>query len=42
MNRVRQPRPLVVLGLNAGMGTTAGSDELVEIPTSAERPHRTS
>jgi len=29
MNRVRQPRPLVVLGLNVWMGTAAGSDELV-------------
>ena len=29
MNRVRQPRTLVVLGLNAGMGTAAGADELV-------------
>ena len=33
MNRVRQPRPLVVLGLNVWMGTAAGADELVEIPT---------
>ena len=41
MNRVHQPRTLVVLGLNAGMGTAAGADELVEIPTDAERPHRT-
>jgi hypothetical protein len=40
MNRVRQPRPLIVLGLNVWMGTAAGADELVEIPTSAERPHR--
>ena len=41
INRVRQPRTLVTLGLNAGMGTAAGADELVEIPTSAQRPHRT-
>ena len=27
MNRVRQPRPLVVLGLNAWMGTAAQADE---------------
>ena len=40
MNRVRQPRTLFVLGLNAEMGTAAGADELVEIPTGAERPHR--
>ena len=33
MNRVFQPRPLVVLGLNVWMGTAAGADELVEIPT---------
>ena len=33
MNRVYQPRTLLVLGLNAGMGTAAGADELVEIPT---------
>ena len=32
MNRVLQPRPLVVLGLNVWMGTAAGADELVEIP----------
>jgi hypothetical protein len=32
MNRVRQPRPLIVLGLNVWMGTAAGADELVEIP----------
>ena len=32
MNRVHQPRTLVVLGLNAGMGTATGADELVEIP----------
>ena len=35
MNRVRQPRTLFVLGLNAQMGTTAGADELVEVPTDA-------
>jgi len=35
MNRVLQPRPLFVLGLNVGMGTAAGADELVEIPTDA-------
>ena len=29
MNRVRQPHTLLVLGLNAEMGTTAGADELV-------------
>ena len=36
MNRVRQPRTLVVLGLNAWMGTAAGADELVDqcFPTS--------
>ena len=28
MNSVHQPRTLVVLGLNAGMGTAAGADEL--------------
>ena len=33
MNRVRQPRTLLVLGHNAGMCTAAGADELVEIPT---------
>ena len=38
MNRVHQPRTLVVLGPNAGMGTAAGADELAEIPTDAERP----
>ena len=32
MNRVLQPRPLVVLGLNVWMGTAAGADELVEVP----------
>ena len=35
MNRVRQPRPLVVLGLNVWMGTAAGADELLEISTDA-------
>ena len=29
MNRVHQPRTLVVLGLNAGMGTAAEANELV-------------
>ena len=29
MNRILQPRPLVVLGLNVWMGTAAGADELV-------------
>ena len=38
MNRVHQPRTLVVLGLNAGMGTAAGADELVEILTDVEHP----
>ena len=32
MNRVLQPHPLVVLGLNVWMGTAAGADELVEAP----------
>jgi len=32
MNRVLQPRPLVVLGLNVWMGTAAGADDLVEVP----------
>jgi len=32
MNIVHQPRTLLVRGLNAGMGTAAGADELVEIP----------
>jgi hypothetical protein len=32
MNRVLQPRPLVVLGLNVWMGTAAGADEPVEVP----------
>ena len=32
MNRVLQPRPSVVLGLNVWMGTAAGADELVEVP----------
>ena len=35
MNRVHQPRPLVVLGLNVWMGTAAGADELVKIPRDA-------
>ena len=41
MNRVHQPRPLVVLGLNVGMGTAAGADELVEIPYIRNRLTRT-
>ena len=32
MNRVLQPRPLVVRGLNVWMGTAAGADELVDVP----------
>ena len=32
MHRVRQPHTLVVLGLNAEMGTAAGADELGEVP----------
>ena len=36
MNRVQQPRKLLVRGLNAGMGTAAGADELVEILTDVE------
>ena len=28
MNRVLQPRPLVVLGLNVWMGTAAGADAI--------------
>ena len=35
LNIVHQPRTLLVRGLNAGMGTAAGADELVEIPTDA-------
>ena len=30
MNQVHQPRTLLVRGLNAGMRTAAGADELVE------------
>ena len=33
MNRVLQPRPLVVLGLNVWMGTAAGADELGRLTT---------
>ena len=33
MNIVLQPRPLLVLGLNVWMGTDAGADELVEVPS---------
>ena len=40
MNRVHQPRTLLVLGLNAGMGTAAGADELVEIPLERKDTHR--
>jgi len=36
MNRVRQPRTLFVLGLNAQMGTTAGADELAQIDSRFE------
>jgi len=38
MNRVLQPRPLVVLGLNVWMGTAAEADELVEVPYREFRP----
>jgi len=38
MNRVQQPRTLLVHGPNAEMSTAAGADELVEIPTDAHRP----
>ena len=38
MDRVLQPRPLVVLGLNVWMGTAAGADELVEVPYRKSRP----
>ena len=38
MNRVLQPRPLFVLGLNVWMGTAAGADELVEVPYREFRP----
>ena len=38
MNRVQQPRMLLVLELNAGMSTAAGADELVEILTDVEHP----
>ena len=41
MNRVLQPRPLVVLGLNVWMGTAAGADELVEVPYREFRPSST-
>ena len=33
LNIVLQPRPLVVLGLNVWMGTAAGADELVKVPS---------
>ena len=32
MNRVQQPRTLFVLGLDAGMSTAAGADELERPP----------
>ena len=32
MNRLQQPRTLLVLELNAGMSTAAGADELLEVP----------
>ena len=38
MNRVHSPRTMLVLGLNAGMGTASGADELVEIPPDAFEP----
>ena len=38
MNKVQQPRTLPVLGLNAGMITAAGADELVEILTDVKHP----
>ena len=38
MSRVQQPRTLLVLGLNAGMSTAAGADELVEVPYREFRP----
>ena len=41
MNRVHQPLTLVVLGRNAGMGTAAGADELVEIPYRCNQLTRT-
>jgi len=34
MNRVQQPRTLLVLGLNAEMSTAAGADELPAVPWS--------
>ena len=40
MNRVLQPHPLLVLGLNVWMGTAAGADGLVEIPTDARKNER--
>ena len=39
MNRVLQPRPLVVLGLTVWMGTAAGADELVEVDFEMFVPH---
>ena len=37
-NRVQQPHTLLILGLNAGMSTAVGADELVEILTDVEHP----
>ena len=36
--RVQQPHTLLILGLNAGMSTAVGADELVEILTDVEHP----
>ena len=38
MNRVQQPRTLLVLGLNAGMSIAAAADERVETLTDVEHP----
>ena len=38
MNRARQPRPLVVLGLNVWMGTAAGADEETAFPDFIQGP----
>ena len=35
MNRVHQPRPMIVLGLNAGMDTAAGAENIPKAPPSA-------
>ena len=41
MNRVQQPRTLLVLGHNAGMSTAAGADELIETQqSSSDMPSR--